>query len=330
MLNNPIFKLEHKRLLTVKREPPYRSFIVVAYGLLVLLTLLAAVNLVTFPLVPFVRTNEASFVAVVIIILQGILNLVLVLRILYRAMSIAGRERTSVQNWETFILTGVDARSVLMAKWQVVVRSLWREFLVLGFLRALIFPLGVMLHYLHRTYGYQATLPYTYVNVMPDLPILVVTAASILVLTLLQLPLFAAFGVLAASRRSTSPAGVGRGMSTWLLIVLGTCVVLAVVYFAYSEYAFFSVDTTIYWTEETIRTRFGGLHTIILGALTFTDTALLSPFGLTYFAFYPHAFYGQILTSTLLPVVLMLFWTWAALRLSIWLSRRQGMTQVKA
>lgn len=330
MLNSPIFQLEYKWLLTLKPTPRVRLFLTAAYVALVLLTAVAAVNLATFPAVPFVRTHEASFIVIPILILQTALNLVLVMQTLSRAMSLVGRERASVQNWEAFILTGIDASTVLVAKWQVVVRSLWRAFAVLGAVRVLVFPIGVMLHYLHSTYGgYSGSDPYTYHHVLPPLMVFVFMVAHNFTLTMLQLPFFAALGVLAASQKSNSRVGIGRGISTWLVIVVGISLFIAILSLFYVLSLFSSMNANGLSSPAPIEPFYSGLHTILLSTLTFADSSLLSPYAVTYFAFYPANFYGQLSVGFVLSAAVMLFWTWAALQLSIWLSSRQGMTRVK-
>jgi hypothetical protein len=61
----------------------------------------------------------------------------LILRTLYLASSAMGRDKHYPQRWETLLLTGVSARSIIFGKWSAVVQMLWREYLLLGILRTI-------------------------------------------------------------------------------------------------------------------------------------------------------------------------------------------------
>ena len=87
------------------------------------LLFLATASMLLFPNVPMIESNETSFIAVLVLIVQAVLNLMLLLRTLTRATSIAGRERTSAWNWEAFVLTAVDADTVIIGKWAAVVQK---------------------------------------------------------------------------------------------------------------------------------------------------------------------------------------------------------------
>jgi hypothetical protein len=214
LLNNPILQFEYKRINISARKNIYSQIWVWGYAALIILTLLAIGVLLLFPNVPLLATHQVSFAAVPILIIQTLLSLMLLLRTLLRATLIAGRERTSSWNWEAFVLTGIDAHTIITGKWYAVVRSLWREFFVFGIIRAFVFPVAVMLHQIHSEYPYLASGQYSLLDFIPALPNLLFGVATLMLLTFVQLPLMAAIGVLAASRRSTQPAGFGRGLST--------------------------------------------------------------------------------------------------------------------
>jgi hypothetical protein len=325
-LNNTIHQFEYRRIL-VGRKRIYSRFQARGFEVLMFLLFLATTSLLLFPNVPMIQPHETSFIAVLVLIVQAVLNLVLLLRTLTRATSIAGRERTSAWNWEAFVLTAVDADTVIIGKWAAVVRSLWREFLWLGILRGLSFPVAIMLYQIHGDYPYLRQGRYFLADFIPVLPTLLFVIVAIAALTFAQLPLMSAIGVLAASRRAHQPVNVARAFSTWLLIMLGTSVLIASLFFVYNQYVFDreNMASRIYYSWLAVDSRV--LETTILGTASIADTGIFSPALLTTAAFYaepPHWSRGLIFG---LVLAIYAFWTWAALRLSIWLSRWQGMTK---
>lgn len=325
MLNNPILQFEYKRITTAVRKTTYSRIRILGYTALVALTLIAVGSLLLFPNVPFMRPNEVSFIATPILILQTILMLVLLQRTLLRATLIVGRERTSTWNWEAFVLTGIDARTTIIGKWKAVLRSLWQEFLLLGLLRAVVFPVAMMLHRIHSEYPFMRPGQYSLGEFVPPLPRLLFGLVAVVLLTLAQLPLMAAIGVLAASRRSTHPACYGRALSTWLFISMGTSIVILLLFFAYNQYVYFTADIASQTYSTWLAVERGAFYPFILCAVAVADTGTLSPFALITFTFSPDTFegIGIIGFSTVLAVYS--FLTWAALRLSIRLSFWQGM-----
>src|SRR5690606_2612060 len=45
---------------------------------------------------------------------------------------LAASGRKSQSNWESFLLTGIDARTVVHFRWSAVVQQLWREYILIG------------------------------------------------------------------------------------------------------------------------------------------------------------------------------------------------------
>jgi hypothetical protein len=54
-------------------------------------------------------------------------------RMMMRAIA---RDKRNSHSWENLVITGIDARRYVLAKWWAVVRTSWREYLLLGVLRA--------------------------------------------------------------------------------------------------------------------------------------------------------------------------------------------------
>ena len=235
LLNNPILQFEYKRIVKSAQKSVYNRIWVWGYTPLIILTLVAVGALLLFPDVPLMQPHQVSFIAVPIVIIQTVLSLILLLRTLLRATLVTGRERNSNWNWEAFVLTGVDANTLIMGKWKAVIRSLRWEFLLLGIIRAVIFPVALILQRIHSEYHpYLAQGQYSLLDFIPTLPNLLLGVMALILVSFAQLPLMAAIGVLAASRRSTHPAGFGRGLSTWLLISMGTAFIIVLTFLAYS------------------------------------------------------------------------------------------------
>ncbi len=323
VVNNPLLQFEYKRILTMARKNGYQHIWKRVYAVLIFLTLWAIGSLLLFPNVPLVATHQVSFAGVLILIGQAVISLILLQRTLIRATLIAGRERTSAWNWETFVLTGVDARTVIVGKWKAVVQSLWREYMLLGILRAIIFPVALMLHEIHSEYPYRVAGQYSLLDYVPSLANLLFGVVAIFLLTLAQLPLMAAIGVLSASRKANAPAGFGRAFSTWLLVMMGTTLIIVLVFIAYNQYMFYSNDdvSRFFWLAVDSRI----LETAMLSAMSMADSGILSPVGLIMSIFYSEKASGIGMISFMLVITLYGFLTWASLQLSIRLSQWQGM-----
>ncbi len=61
----------------------------------------------------------------------------IILNTLYIASSAVAREKRETQRWDALILTGVSARAIVLGKWWAIIRTLWREYLLLTVLRTI-------------------------------------------------------------------------------------------------------------------------------------------------------------------------------------------------
>jgi hypothetical protein len=328
MVENPILQFEHKRNLAMARKHSRYQIRKWAYAALIFLTLCSLGALILFPNVPLVAAHQVSFIAVLLLIGQTIISLGLLLRTLVRATLTAGRERISASNWEAFVLTGVDARTVILGKWKAVIRSCWREYLLLGILRVVIFPVALILHEMHSDHPYLAIGQYSLSNFIPSLPNLMFGISSILLLTLAQLPLIAAIGVLAASRRAHAPTGFGRAFSTWLFMMLGVALLIAFTFIAYNRYVFLATNVASrpFYSWLAVEPRL--LELTVLSAIAVADSGVLSPIAVISSVFYSETTYGIGITSLMLTITLYGVLTWIALHLSIRLSQWQGMVKL--
>jgi hypothetical protein len=153
----------------------------------------------------------------------------------YRTLAIASESIMRLKRsgiWETFLLTPIDTRRVVVGKWWAVVCTLWREHAVLGLLRmGAVVALGVALALPYMTYFYN-----TPILVVPDISRILVAMFLIFLLTLFNGSLTTAAGVvggLLTNRRegaATPMAQVVRLVALLLPIFVMLAVGFYVVY----------------------------------------------------------------------------------------------------
>lgn len=324
-LKNVILQFESKRLRTAFAPHAYWYW---GYAALFILTMMAAAALFLFPHVPFIAPNEVSFIAGIAIIIQTVLNLILLQRALGRATTLTRRERVSRANWETFVLTGVEDRVLIMGKWTAVLRSLWQEFFLMGSIRALMFPVAFILRLLHVDYPYLPPNTYSLANYMPELPKLLIVMASVFVLTLAQLPMMAAIGVLAASRRSAQATGFGQAVAIWLLMSQGMAVIIAVAFIFYNQSVFSTSGIAAQAFHGWLVVKPAIVDVTVLVGAAVVDTSVLSPLAIISSTFAPEAPYWWSALPAGLIVGVYGLWTASALWFSIRLSRWQGLVRM--
>lgn len=146
------------------------------------------------------------------------------LRTLGLAANSLARERQN-NTWEMLVLTGIDAREIVYGKWSATVRNQWRQYVLLGVLRAgMAVWLGAyssreILNLLLGGYIYGSY--YSDIQVVLPSPLkILVGAALVFVLTLASLPFTAACGVLASAQVKRSALALGRAMGIRILLLL--------------------------------------------------------------------------------------------------------------
>jgi hypothetical protein len=87
-------------------------------------------------MIPFVTFVSGPKVLLLIIMAVAIYSFQLwvVLRTLMLASVAIAREKT-LENWENLILTGLDARQIVLSQWWAIIRYTWREYFVAALLR---------------------------------------------------------------------------------------------------------------------------------------------------------------------------------------------------
>jgi hypothetical protein len=136
------------------------------------------------------------------------------------ANSIA-RERQA-NNWDTLVLTGVDARKIVRGKWWATVRHQWRPYVALGILRALLvvwYSANTSRYYLY--YGNHGSVePVLLANALLQL---LLAGLAVFVFTLANLFFTAACGVTAFNKRSA--VALARAVVTRIGLIFGICLI---------------------------------------------------------------------------------------------------------
>ncbi len=138
-------------------------------------------------------------------------------------------------NWDMLVLTGVDARKIVYGKWWATVRRMWRPYVMLGILRALLVVwYGAASSHSYFFYGAGGNLPL----VLPTLLQLIAGGFAVFILTLANLLFTAACGMTAFNKRSG--VAVARVIATRLAIIIGICIVGALIYRWWAFYAYYN------------------------------------------------------------------------------------------
>ncbi len=143
-----------------------------------------------------------------------ILHFVLMIQTLSLSANSVAREKQA-NNWDMLVLTGVDSRQIIRGKWWATVRRMWPMYAFLGILRAaVIMWIGASVS---RVFVYSYPVA---PNIHIPTPLhFLVSAASVFILTMLNLPFTAACGVSAFNKRSS--IGLARAIATRLFIISG-------------------------------------------------------------------------------------------------------------
>lgn len=234
----------------------------------------------------------------------AILHLILIGITLLLSWKLATSGRKSQSNWESFLLTGIDARTVVHFRWSAVVQQLWREYILIGIAYSGVFLNSKAFASVSQT---------------------ILIAALTVVIMFLQLWFITSCGILGASINIKSSTNFWRTITTYLLINFGTVLLLLLSVFIYGQYAIYlyrsGIDTTLFFSEEFAKVRDIHLMTIAL----ITD-------GVAFSVFWVFDSLLETLSENLVGIVsliataiLYIGWTWCSLQLSIKCLSWQGM-----
>lgn len=165
------------------------------------------------------------------------LHFVLMFQTLSLSANSIAREKLK-QTWEVLILTGIDARTVVLGKWWATVRRMGRQYLLLGLLRACIIG-WVGAATTRSLYAYYAS-AYGGVNRItpPGLSYFLLLVLVVMVFTLANLGFTAACGV-AASAQSRQPVmALIRAFAIRTGFLVGTSLALGLLVAQFQIYFF--------------------------------------------------------------------------------------------
>ena len=234
------------------------------------------------------------------------------------ANSIA-RERNA-NNWDMLVLTGIDARKIVLGKWWATVRHMWRPYVMLGILRAVLMVwYGAYINW--NYYGYAAYGGYNDANtagiIVPMLLQLMLAGAAVFILTIVNLLFTAACGVSAFNKRSG--VALARAVATRLFLVIGLALLGLLLVRFWLNYSYPNVLPSIF----------------VLSLLTIFDNGVTVVTNLATYNFYGnYAYYGSninpvfavYLPAAILGLLIYALLTFLLLRLAQWQAVRQGAT----
>ena len=176
-----------------------------------------------------------------------ILHFSLMFETLSRSANVIAREKQG-NTWELLLLTGTDARAIVMGKWWATVRRMRWWYLSLGILRALMIVWVTGTQYTSSSYFY-------YGNNAPDTTVgavffrslyLLVTFAFVILMTLLNLGFTAACGLSASADHRNSAIALARAIGTRILIIIAIVgIPIGIVYLIRPTYGYDSLWSNI-------------------------------------------------------------------------------------
>jgi hypothetical protein len=192
-------------------------------------------------------------------------TLILHLRLMFKTLSLSTnsitRERQS-NNWDMLVLTGIDAREIIRGKWWATVQSMWRNYILLGSLQALLIVWAISKSNFSMFYRFR-------LNMNPAetpfrlLLLSIIATVFIILISLLNLGLTAACGLLAA--------GDHRNKSVALIFAIGirlfTILCITIVPIAVAD------ALRVHFVIETLGGALG--HIIVQMLATLTDNGFI-------------------------------------------------------
>jgi hypothetical protein len=217
----------------------WRRTVDLALIVAIFLALLASVGVLLWVNIqPFLSTIPLLIIFPPIVAV--IVHFSLIIRALAYSTNSIAREQQG-QSWDLLVLTGVDARQIVMGKWVATVRSLWPTFLRLGLLRAcVVIFIGVTIVN-PMTYGYYGNMA-EFRLIVPNLFHFGVILAFIPLVTICNLLFTAACGVSASARHRSAGVALARGIGIRLGIIALFMIGLALFVFMVTRMLFSTYD----------------------------------------------------------------------------------------
>lgn len=227
--NDPIFRAElaHQGRTLPRRRRWVRQmlrFILYLSFVLAYLFLGVEIAAVLFNYDPEPLLRSLNVARVLPVTVAVILHFSLMLQALAKSADSIARERQG-NNWDMLVMTGIDARSIILGKWWAIVRSMWPGYVTLVLLRI---PVIIWLtaETSRRSYAYNYLFQTPPQRFPPEAYMFILAALYIFMMTAVNLLFTAACGVSAISARSRSSAWLlGRAIATRLLVLLAPVLV---------------------------------------------------------------------------------------------------------
>lgn len=236
--------------------------------------------------------------------------------IITRTLSVSMRAtitRNHAAAWDALLMTGFDARRLVLGKWWAVLHIMWKQFLLLAIIRAgAIVATGAVLLNVDGK-------PLVYLNSQFEIaPVLGMSLAALCVfmLTLINAPFTAAAGVLASFfNRNQSPGmmtGFAVRMTAALLPVM--MILPVIVFYSLTSEPGTAVDLPAISVLET----FGLVMITMVDNGLLSNATLANPLDGGFAVFIPAAIISIMVYAIL---------TWGLLRLAVLVAHRQGVAK---
>lgn len=231
--HSPIAQAELAYQQRSERERPWRRWL--ARGVTLLAVTLALI-LYGGELAGALLQRDAAPIADTLgvsVVLLLIFTTALHFMLMYRALALTANSitrETQGSTWELLVLTGLDARQIVLGKWWATVRRLWRAYAVLALLRACMAVwFSSFAARQSAVIGMSGGFVYIEVNYTPP-TVLRLLAAGLIVtaLTMVNLVFTAACGVLASSEARSDAWARARAMGSRVVLLIAAMFVLLI------------------------------------------------------------------------------------------------------
>ena len=167
--------------------------------------------------------------AMITLVVMGVIHFRVLLATLLFASDAIAREKRG-RTWDSLLLTGLDARQIIVGKWWATLRSVWRDYAFLALLRAgVVVGLGAGLSQI--TLRVNAAVGGPVVSVRPDAGEVLLVGVVVVAYTFANAGFTAAVGLAASAlsrRNSNGTIAFALAILARLAVVLGTVGALAV------------------------------------------------------------------------------------------------------
>jgi hypothetical protein len=285
------------------------------YSLMTLLSLFSVIVGVITLSGGFVEEAPARVVLTVFYVLMIILHFNWMLRTLTLASAAVTREKRDAERWEALLLTGVTGREIVLGKWWATIKTMWRSYVFLAFVRATtiisLSNFGDNIVPLYSSY-YRYNVPNT------SIPNLLLGIVFVMALTLINLPYTAACGVMAAMDTKRGGGGLPRAFAARAAFTILAAIVPMLLWTFFGFWAFRNLANWDYSQTSEI-SNFLSQHMRIMldNSLGFSSDIVVNNYWIE-----SHLFAVVFLLAQTMATYAAM--TWALLRFAQWRAERTG------